>query len=121
MQGRIMGFQWISLPLAAPQTTFGANNVEDAEAIDGGEAVEDFFHYILKKVPVKYNHPISMDFITAVPSIKYEDVYFVNLNKADMENKGDVEVKHAISFKNMTGQPLTTAPATVLATADPNR
>ena len=44
----------------------------------------------------------------------------MNLNTADMDNKGAVEVKHAISFKNSTGQPLTTAPATVLAKAEPN-
>ena len=37
-----------------------------------------------------------------------------------MDNKGAVEVKHAISFKNTTGQPLTTAPATVLSKAEPN-
>jgi len=61
-----------------------------------------------------------MDFINKVSSIKYEDVYFVDLNYADMDNKGAVEVKHAISFKNTTGQPLTTAPATVLSKAEPN-
>ena len=99
---------------------FGASNVEDAEAIDGGEAVEDFFHYILKNVPIKHNHAISMDFITPVPNIRYEDVYYVNLNNADADNKGDVEVKHAISFKNLTEQPLTSAPATVLAKAETN-
>ena len=100
--------------------TFGAAEVEEAEGIDSGETVEDFFHYVLKNVPIKRDHPISMDFINKVPSIKYEDVYFVDLNSADMENKGAVEVKHAISFKNTTGQPLTTAPATVLSKAEPN-
>ena len=100
--------------------SFGATQVEEAEGIDDGETVEDFFHYVLKNVPVKRNHPISMDFINKVPSIKYEDVYFVDLSSADMDNKGAVEVKHAISFKNTTGQPLTTAPATVLSKAVPN-
>ena len=100
--------------------SFGASRVEEAEGIDNGETVDDFFHYILKNVPIKCGHPISMDFINKVPSIKYEDVYLVNLNTADMDNKGAVEVKHAISFKNSTGQPLTTAPATVLAKAEPN-
>lgn len=99
---------------------FGAAQVEEAEGIDSGETVEDFFHYVLKNVPIKRDHPISMDFINKVPSIKYEDVYFVDLNSADMDNKGAVEVKHAISFKNTTGQPLTTAPATVLSKAEPN-
>ena len=28
-------------------------SVEDAEGISGGEAVEDFFHYVLKNVPIK--------------------------------------------------------------------
>ena len=102
--------------------SFGASasRVEEAEGIDNGETVDDFFHYILKNVPIKCDHPISMDFINKVPSIKYEDVYLVNLNTADMDNKGAVEVKHAISFQNSTGQPLTTAPATVLAKAEPN-
>ena len=101
-------------------SSFGAAEVEEAEGIDSGETVEDFFHYVLKNVPIKRDHPISMDFINKVPSIKYEDVYFVDLNSADMDNKGAVEVKHAISFKNTTGQPLTTAPATVLSKAEPN-
>merc|ERR1712137_1458928 len=96
-------------------SSFGAAEVEEAEGIDSGETVEDFFHYVLKNVPIKRDHPISMDFINKVPSIKYEDVYF-----ADMDNKGSVEVKHAISFKNTTGQPLTTAPATVLSKAESN-
>ena len=106
----------------ASSNMFGAaaRSVEEAEGIDSGETVEDFFHYVLKNVPIKSDYPISMDFINKVSSIKYEDVYFVDLNSADMDNKGAVEVKHAISFKNTTGQPLTTAPATVLSKAEPN-
>ena len=112
-------------PRAPNSNMFGAaavsyQHVEEAEGIDSGETVEDFFHYVLKNVPIKCNYPISMDFINKVSSIKYEDVYFVDLNSADMDNKGAVEVKHAISFKNTTGQPLTTAPATVLSKAEPN-
>ena len=99
---------------------FGSSQVENSEGIDSGETVEDFFHYILKNVPIKCNHPIRMDFINKVPRMKYEDVYLADLNTVDMDNRGTVEVKHAISFKNTTGQPLTTAPATVLSKAETN-
>ena len=93
---------------------FGSAHVQDAEGIAGGEAVEDFFHYVLKNVPVKNGHPISLDFIKPVIDIKYEDVYYINLDRADLGNKGNVDVKHAIGFKNISGQPLTTGPVTVL-------
>ena len=89
-------------------------SVEDAEGISGGEAVEDFFHYVLKNVPIKNGHPVSLDFIKPVSGIKYEDVYYINLDKADMDNKGNVEVMHAISYKNISEQPLTSGPVTVL-------
>ena len=62
---------------------FGSSAVEDAEGVTGGEAIEDFFHYNLKNVPVEHGHPISMDFINKVESINYEDIYFVDLNKAE--------------------------------------
>jgi len=94
--------------------SFGASRVQEAEGIDGGEAVEDFFHYVLKNVPVKNGHPITLDFIKPVVNITYEDVYYINLDRADMGNKGNVDVKHAIGFKNNSGQPLTTGPVTVL-------
>jgi len=61
-----------------------------------------------------------MDFIKQVPSIEYEDVYNVEIPTLINKNRGPVYVKHAISFKNTTGQPLTTAPATVLFKAEPN-
>ena len=94
---------------------FGASvRVQDAEGIDGGETVEDFFHYVLKNVPVKNGHPTTLDFIKPVVDIKYEDVYYINLDMADMGNRGNVDVKHAIGFKNISGHPLTTGPVTVL-------
>ena len=89
-------------------------SVEDAEGISGGEAVEDFFHYVLKNVPIKNGHPISLDFIKPVSGVKYEDVYYINLDQADMDIKGSVQVMHAISFKNISEQPLTIGPVTVL-------
>ena len=98
--------------------SFGADDVAEAEGIGGGESVEDFFHYVLKNVPLKHGHPISLNFIEDVPSIKYEDVYYVNLD--DVNDSGEVDVKHAISFKNTTSQPLTTAPATILAKSGEN-
>jgi hypothetical protein len=36
---------------------------EEAEGIQGGESVGDFFHYNLKNVPLKFNHPLSIPFI----------------------------------------------------------
>ena len=88
-------------------------SVEDAEGISGGKVVENFFHYVLKNVPIKNGHPISLDFINPVSDIKYEDVYYINLDKADMD-MGNVEVMHAISFKNTSEQPLTKGTVTVL-------
>jgi len=67
---------------------------------------------------LKHGHPISLNFIEDVPSIKYEDVYYANLD--DASDAGEVDVKHAISFKNTTSQPLTTAPATILAKSGEN-
>ena len=100
---------------------FGASRVEDAEGVSGGETIEDFFHYVLKNVPLKHQLPISLNFIENVPVLDYQDIYFINLNKADMVSKGEVEVNHAISFRNKSGQPLTTAPATILARNNNNK
>ena len=97
--------------------------LEESESIQGGEKVEDFFFYILKNVPIACGRPISMDFINKTTDIKYEDIYYINLNRREggiSVWNGPVEVKHAISFKNVTGQPLTPASATVLAKGDPD-
>merc|ERR1711971_1254493 len=92
------------------------------EGIKGGEVVEDFFHYQLESVPLQHKQPVKMPFIKECREVKYEDVYFLGLDQRvrmmrvigeDEENS--VEVKHAISFRNPTGQPLTGGPVSILA------
>ena len=91
------------------------------ERVQGGEAVENFFHYQLQAVPLKYKEPVKMPFIKQSGNIQYEDIYFIDLgNKVRMASSGEdeessVEVKHAISFENTTGQPLTSGPVSILA------
>ena len=91
------------------------------EGVQGGEAIEDFFHYQLQAVPLKYKEPVKMPFIKQSGDIKYEDIYFIDLdNKVRVASSGEdeesiVEVKHAVSFQNTTGQPLTSGPVSVLA------
>ena len=91
------------------------------EGVQGGESVEDFFHYQLQAVPLKHKEPVKMPFIKQSGDIKYEDIYFIDLdNKVQVAGSGEdeessVEVKHAVSFQNTTGQPLTSGPVSVLA------
>ena len=90
------------------------------EGIKGGEVVEDFFHYQLESVPLQYKQPVKMPFIKECREVKYEDVYFLDLDlDLDLylgeDEENSVEVKHAISFRNPTGQPLTGGPASILA------
>merc|ERR1712123_178385 len=99
-----------------------AMEMEEPEGIKGGESFGDFFHYNLKNVPLKFNHPLSIPFIEECDKIAYEDIYYLDLDKvnnsqgrASRDEQGSVEVKHAISFKNTSGQPLTTAPVSILA------
>merc|ERR1712112_636636 len=90
------------------------------EGIKGGEAAEDFFHYQLMSVPLKHDQPVRMPFIKQCTEVGYEDIYFLDLDHTanrsvsvgDEENS--VEVKHAITFKNPTGQTLTAGPVSVL-------
>merc|ERR1711892_63385 len=112
---------------ASSEGLFGAApEMEEAEGIKDSESVGDFFHYILKNVPLKFNHPISIPFIEECCNIGYEDIYYLDLDQVnngsyDDEEQSSVEVKHAITFKNTSGQPLTTAPVSILAkTKDSN-
>merc|ERR1719500_442556 len=116
---------------AAPQRasvkkSFDCASYEDEvnqaeEGIKGGEVVEDFFHYQLESVPLQYKQPVKMPFIKECREVKYEDVYFLDLDqRVRMTSSGEdeensVEVKHAISFRNPTGQPLTGGPVSILA------
>jgi len=92
------------------------------EGIKGGEAVEDFFHYQLMSVPLKHDQPLRMPFIKQCTEVEYEDIYFLDLDHTANRNmsvggdeENSVEVKHAITFKNPTGQTLTAGPVSVLA------
>ena len=91
------------------------------EGIKGGEAVEDFFHYQLESVPLQHKQPVKMPFIKECKEVKYEDVYFLDLDqrvrvmRSGEDEENSVEVKHAISFRNPTGQPLTGGPVSILA------
>jgi len=117
---------YAAAPMAMNSMAFDSvPEMEDAEGISGGESVGDFFHYNLKNVPLKYNHPLSIPFIEECDNITYEDVYYLDLDKVNnnsgrynRDEKGSVEVKHAISFKNTSGQPLTTAPVSILAKSE---
>jgi len=94
------------------------------EGIKGGEVVEDFFHYQLESVPLQHKQPVKMPFIKECRDVKYEDVYFLDLDqkvgtmRSGEDEENSVEVKHAISFRNPTGQPLTGGPASILARQD---
>jgi hypothetical protein len=93
----------------------------EEEEVQGGESVGDFFHYNLKNVPLKFNHPLSIPFIDECNNIGYEDIYHIDLEKVSKSSgTGEVEVKHAITFKNTSGQPLTTAPVSILAKTEDN-
>ena len=95
--------------------------LQTEEGIKGGEVVEDFFHYQLESVPLKHKQPVKMPFIKECLDVKYEDVYFVDLDqrvrtmRSGEDEENSVEVKHAVSFRNPTGQPLTSGPVSVLA------
>jgi len=115
-------------PPPPPEIAYGMNMMEDdydidqsVEGIKGGENVEDFFYYQLECVPLKHDQPVKIPFIKQCGEIEYEDIYFIELDrKVDVAINGEdeessVEVKHAITFKNPTGQPLTSAPVSVLA------
>merc|ERR1719312_1384439 len=68
--------------MASNSMTFGAAfapEMEEAEGIKGGETVGDFFHYNLKNVPLKFNHPLSIPFIDSCDGISYEDIYYLDL------------------------------------------
>ena len=99
--------------------SFEVNQAE--EGIKGGEVVEDFFHYQLESVPLQHKQPVKMPFIKECREVKYEDVYFLDLDqrvrtmRSGEDEENSVEVKHAVSFRNPTGQPLTSGPVSVLA------
>ena len=67
---------------------------------------------------------IQSSFIDACNGIEYEDVYYLDLDKvsgrSNGREQGSVEVKHAISFQNSSGQPLTTAPVSILTKTEDN-
>merc|ERR1712142_1410213 len=127
-------FHEVRAPRMMKSQMFGASfamnaapEMEEAEGIQGGESVGDFFHYNLKNVPLKYNHPLSIPFIDACDGIAYEDIYYLDLDRTsdhggrfNKSEQGSVEVKHAISFTNTSGQPLTTAPVSILAKQEDN-
>jgi len=97
--------------------------VEDAEGIEKGEAVEDFFFYKLKNVPLNKGQPLSMAFLEDSGYVEYEDIYHLDLAKTsddddmqDDDQKSIVDVQHSISFTNpCTDQPLTNGPVAVYA------
>ena len=99
--------------------SFEVNQAE--EGIKGGEVVEDFFHYQLESVPLQHKQPVKMPFIKECREVKYEDAYFLDLDqrvrmmRSGEDEENSVEVKHAISFRNPTGQPLTSGPVSILA------
>ena len=102
--------------------SYGSYEVNQAEeGIKGGEVVEDFFHYQLESVPLQHKQPVKMPFIKECRQVKYEDVYFLDLDqrvrtmRVGEDEENSVEVKHAISFRNPTGQPLTGGPVSILA------
>eukprot|EP00092_Neocalanus_flemingeri_P085898 GFUD01108153.1.p1 GENE.GFUD01108153.1~~GFUD01108153.1.p1 ORF type:complete len:354 (+),score=101.75 GFUD01108153.1:108-1064(+) len=118
---------------APGQGLFGGGQIADApemveaEGIKGGESVQDFFHYNLKNVPLKFNQPLSIPFIEECDNIEFEDIYYLNLDNVSNSSRpynddeqSSVEVKHAITFKNISGQPLTTAPVSILAKTKEN-
>jgi len=107
---------------AAQSASYDSYEVNQAEeGIKGGEVVEDFFHYQLESVPLQYKQPVKMPFIKECREVKYEDVYFLDLDqrvrmmRSGEDEENSVEVKHAISFRNPTGQPLTGGPVSILA------
>ena len=114
-----------SRPMARRGSFASLEDLEDfnqsVEGIKLGETVEDFFHYQLESVPLKFDQPLSMPFLKQQGGVKYEDIYYLDLDKkvqvatSEEDEKSSVEVMHAITFKNPTGQPLTTAPVSVLA------
>jgi len=108
--------------LCAAEESYDSFEVNQAEeGIKGGEVVEDFFHYQLESVPLQHKQPVKMPFIKECREVKYEDVYFLDLDqrvrtmKSGEDEENSVEVKHAISFRNPTGQPLTGGPVSILA------
>jgi hypothetical protein len=108
--------------LCAQSASYDSYEVNQAEeGIKGGEVVEDFFHYQLESVPLQYKQPVKMPFIKECREVKYEDVYFLDLDqrvrmmRSGEDEENSVEVKHAISFRNPTGQPLTGGPVSILA------
>ena len=94
---------------------------QSVEGIKGGERVEDFFHYQLESVPLKHDQPVKMPFLKQCGEVDYEDIYFLDLDRKvrvarhQEDEESSVEVKHAITFRNPTGQPLTSAPVSVLS------
>jgi len=112
---------------AAPPMMMARNEMmsyeadEMEEGIKGGETVEDFYHYKLENVPLKHRQPVSMNFIKACPNVEYEDIYYLDLNqkmtvyRSTEDSEEELEAIHAISFKNVSEQPLTSAPVSVLA------
>ena len=109
----------------AEKSAYESNSFDEVlqteEGIKGGEVVEDFFHYQLESVPLKHKQPVKMPFIKECLDVKYEDVYFLDLDqrvrtmRSGEDEENSVEVKHAVSFRNPTGQPLTSGPVSVLA------
>ena len=81
--------------------------LDEAEGIKGGESLEDFFHYNLKNVPLKFSHPLSIPFIEECDNIGFEDIYYLNLDNVSNSSRAynddeqsSVEVKHAITFNH---------------------
>lgn len=93
---------------------------EDNDKIEG-ETVQDFYHYQLRNVPINFKQPISLPFIEACANIEYEDIYYFDLNKKLLQKKkpcgdeGMIKAMHAVTFKNISGKPLTTAPVSVFS------
>ena len=125
VRGRGAKVQKRMAPMMMQCNSFGAGGsfpeaaMESAEGISDGENMDDLYFYKLKNVPLNYNRPMSLPFLQLSTPEQYHDVYFFDLNnKGSGEDETLIEATHAITFKNTSGQPFTTAPVSVLIEGD---
>merc|ERR1719361_912416 len=125
VRGRGAKVQKRMAPMMMQCNSFGAGGsfpeaaMESAEGISDGENMDDLYFYKLKNVPLNYNRPMSLPFLQLSTPEQYHDVYFFDLNnKGTGEDETLIEATHAITFKNTSGQPFTTAPVSVLIEGD---
>ena len=69
-------------PPGAPVNLQGSDvHVNDAEGFQDGGAIQDFFLYRLKNVPLNKDEPISMPFVSDSGNVEFEDIYCLDLAK----------------------------------------